>query len=95
MLMFNAAISALCSVELPLFGKLFTWSNKRSAPLLELLNWFFTSISWMLSYLATSVEALVMETSDHVPCLVSFGTEIQEVSLGPIDALILDQRPFP
>jgi endonuclease/exonuclease/phosphatase family metal-dependent hydrolase len=77
-LLFNLAISALGLVELPLFGKQYTWSNKQSAPLLERLDWFFTSASWTLSYPVTFVKSLVNETSDHVPCLVSFVTTIAQ-----------------
>jgi exonuclease III len=43
MLLFNEAISKLGLVELPLKGKRFTWSNKQLSPLLERLDWFFTS----------------------------------------------------
>jgi len=46
MLLFNEAMSALGLVELPLYGKKFTWTNKQPSPLLERLNWFFTSSSW-------------------------------------------------
>ena len=45
MLLFNEAISVLGVVELPLMGRKFTWSNKQFPPLLERLDWFFTSIS--------------------------------------------------
>jgi hypothetical protein len=45
MLMLNSAISALCLVELPPFGKQFTWSIKQSTPLLGRLDCFFT---WIL-----------------------------------------------
>jgi hypothetical protein len=35
MLMFNAAISTLGLIEIPLKGQCFTWSNKQHPPLLE------------------------------------------------------------
>lgn len=76
MLLFNSAISALCLLELPLKGQRFTWTNKQCPPLLERLDWFFTSANWTLSYPNTTVSTLVMETSDHVPCLVSISTSI-------------------
>lgn len=50
MFMFNDAIIALRLVELPLLGRRFTWTNKQSDPLLERLDWFFTSNSWTLSF---------------------------------------------
>lgn len=45
MYLFNNAISSLGLVELPLKGRRFTWSNKHLSPLLERLDWFFTSVS--------------------------------------------------
>ena len=48
--LFNEAISALDLVEIPLLGRLFTWTNKQFAPLLERMDWIFTSNSWTLSY---------------------------------------------
>lgn len=42
-LIFNDAIGHLGLVELPLKGRAFTWSNMQSNPLLEQLDWFFTS----------------------------------------------------
>ena len=43
MMLFNDAISRLGLVELPLKGKRYTWTNKQQSPLLERLDWFFTS----------------------------------------------------
>jgi exonuclease III len=45
MLMFNDAISKLGLVELPLKGRKYTWSNMQRDPLLEKLDWVFTSSS--------------------------------------------------
>jgi len=45
MLLFNDAISSLGLIELPLYGKKFTWTNKQPSPLMERLDWFFTSSS--------------------------------------------------
>lgn len=38
MLLFNGAINALGLIELPLYGKKFTWTNKLPSPLLERLD---------------------------------------------------------
>jgi hypothetical protein len=76
MLMFNAVISALGLVEIPLKGQRFTWSNKQHPPLLERLDWFFTSPSWTISYPNTNASTMTMETSDHVPCLITIFTQI-------------------
>jgi hypothetical protein len=76
MLIFNEAISALGLVEIPLHGKKFTWSNKQHPPLLERLDWFFTSVSWTLKYPNSKATSMVMETSDHTPCVISIATDI-------------------
>lgn len=81
MFMFNEAISALRLVELPLHGRQFTWTNKQDNPLLERVDWFFTSSSWTWSYPDSSVLPLVMETSDHVPCLVKAKTDVPKGNL--------------
>jgi exonuclease III len=76
MYLFNEAISKLGLVDIPLKGRRFTWSNKHLSPLLERLDWFFTSTSWTISYPNTYAYPLTMETSDHVPCAISVSTKI-------------------
>jgi hypothetical protein len=56
MLLFNEAINAQGWVEMPLHGRKFTWSNKQASPLLQRLDWFFTSNSWTLHYFDTSAQ---------------------------------------
>jgi hypothetical protein len=67
MLRFNAAISNLWLKELKLYGNKYTWTNKQESPLLERLDWFFTSISWMTNYPGSSISTLSRDTSDHSP----------------------------
>lgn len=81
MLMFNDAVNSLGLIEPPLKGQRFTWTNKQHPPLLERLDWFFTSISWTTTYPNTSISTLVMETSDHVPCLISISMFIPKGSI--------------
>jgi hypothetical protein len=76
MLLFNEAISNLGLIEIPLKGKKFTWSNMQAAPLLQRLDWFFTSLSWTTSYPNTIAMPLAMTTFDHIPCVISFQTTI-------------------
>lgn len=76
MLNFNDVISSLGIVEIPLHGKRYTWTNKQTPPLLERLDWFFTSQTWTTSYPNTAAHSLVMETSDHWPCVVEIKTAI-------------------
>jgi hypothetical protein len=54
-------------------------------PLLEKLDWFFTSSSWTLSYPATYAYPLVKPTSDHVPCVVVFNTKIPKAKVFRIE----------
>ena len=76
MFLFNEAISKLGLVEIPLLGRQFTWTNKQAEPLLESLDWFFTSANWTLSYPNTLTKSLIMETSDHWPCIIEISTTI-------------------
>lgn len=68
MFLFNSAISALGIVEIPLHGRKFTWTNKQHPPLLERLDWLFTSQTRTSNYPNTVARSLVMEVSDHWPC---------------------------
>uniref|UniRef100_A0A453NQ47 Uncharacterized protein n=1 Tax=Aegilops tauschii subsp. strangulata TaxID=200361 RepID=A0A453NQ47_AEGTS len=52
---FNEIIGHLGLLELPLKGRRFTWSNMQDVPLLEQLDWFFTSSSWINQYPMTQV----------------------------------------
>jgi len=94
MLMFNDAISSLGLIELPLKGQRFTWSNKLHPPLLERLDWFFTSVSWTISYPNTSVNTIPMETSYHVPCLISISTAIPKGSIFRFENYWLNHDDF-
>jgi hypothetical protein len=76
MYLFNEAISYLGLVDIPLKDRRFTWSNKQQSPLLERLDWFFSSTSWTLSYPNTYAYPLTMETSYHTPCAISVSTNI-------------------
>lgn len=76
MLMFNETINLLGLNEIVLQGRKFTWSNMQPSPLLEKLDWVFTSNSWTLSYPNTSAKALDMTPSDHTPCVISISTAI-------------------
>ena len=76
MLLFNDIVRAQHLTELPIKGRSFTWSNMQQDPLLEQLDWFFTSLHWNVSYPATVVTPQGKPTSDHTPCIVSIQTTI-------------------
>jgi hypothetical protein len=94
MLLFNEVISAQGWVELPLRGRKFTWSNKQSSPLMERLDWFFTSASWTISYPDSSVSSLSMEPSDHVPCVVNINTSIPRTSIFRFENYWMEHEHF-
>jgi len=75
-LIFNDAIDHLGLIELPLKGRAFTWSNMQSDPLLEQLDWFFTSPNWTFDFPNTEVLPMARITSDHIPCRVAISTKI-------------------
>jgi endonuclease/exonuclease/phosphatase family metal-dependent hydrolase len=81
MLQFNTAIINLRLEELTLIGNKFTWTNKQVSPLLERLDWFFASISWMVNYPGTIVNSLSREVSDHSPCLISVTIYVPKVKI--------------
>ena len=74
--LFNEIIGHLGLLELPIKGRSFTWSNMQQIPLLEQLDWFFTSSDWISHYPNTVVFPLAKTSSDHVPCVVSIDTKI-------------------
>jgi endonuclease/exonuclease/phosphatase family metal-dependent hydrolase len=78
MLLFNEAASSLSLVEIPLYGRKYTRTNKYQPPLLESFDWFFTSNACTLSYLHTIAKALVMETSYHWPCVIEIKITIRK-----------------
>lgn len=78
---FNEIIGHLGLLELPLKGRRFTWSNMQDIPLLEKLDWVFTSASWISLYPMTQVTPLAKTASDHVPCLISISTSIPKANI--------------
>jgi endonuclease/exonuclease/phosphatase family metal-dependent hydrolase len=73
---FNEVISNLGLQEIPLKGRSYTWSNMQQDPLLEQLDWCFTSTNWISDYPSSLMIPLAKTTSDHVPCVVQIGTSI-------------------
>jgi hypothetical protein len=81
MLHFNASINNLGLEELKLYGNKYTWINKQESPLLERLDWFLASVSWVINYPRSSIRILSRDTSDHSPCLVSISTDIPKIMI--------------
>jgi hypothetical protein len=53
----------------------------QSDPLLEQLDWFFTSVNWTHAYPNTMVLPLAKITSDHIPCKIVVSTNIPKTNL--------------
>lgn len=78
---FNEIISNLALLEIPIKGRQFTWSNMQEQPLLEQLDWFFSSVEWISVFPNTMVKPLAKPISDHVPCVLSVDTAIPRCNL--------------
>jgi hypothetical protein len=73
---FNEIISYLGLLELPLKGRNFTCSNMQDQPLLQQIDWFFTSNCSISNNPNTLVTLFAKFTSDHTPCVVNISTVI-------------------
>jgi hypothetical protein len=78
---FNNIISHLGLIELPIKGRSYTWSNMQKSPLLEQIDWFFTSVAWTTQFPSSLVLPLARITSDHLPCKVKIGTHIPRANI--------------
>jgi hypothetical protein len=67
---FNEIISNLGLQEIPLKGRKFTWSSMQEDPLLEQIDWCFTSTNWITHYPNTRMLPLSKPTFDHITCMV-------------------------
>jgi hypothetical protein len=80
-MVFNNIISPLGLIELPLKGRSYTWSNMQEIPLLQQIDWFFTSVAWTTQFPLSLVLPLAKITSDHLPCKVQIGTNIPKANI--------------
>jgi hypothetical protein len=94
MFLFNDIIGHLGLTELPLKGRLYTWSNMQDEPLLEQLDWFFTTPSWTTKFPNTVVLAMAKASSDHVPCMVTIDTAIPRANLFRFENYWVDNPTF-
>jgi hypothetical protein len=94
MFLFNEAISSLGLEEIPLHGRKYTWTNKQQPPLLERLDWFFSSTAWSIAYPHTIAKPLVMETSDHWPCVIETKTNIPKSRIFRFENFWMEYEAF-
>jgi hypothetical protein len=66
----------------------------QSEPLLEQLDWFYTSVNWTSSYPNTLVHPLAKTTSDHVPCSVIIETVIPSAHIFRFEFFWVDHPGF-
>lgn len=92
--LFKAMISDLSLVELPLKGRAFTWSNMQQSPLLEQLDWFFSSTAWTLKFPNTLLKFLARSTLDHTPCVVQIGTDIPKANIFRFENFWIEHEGF-
>ena len=92
--LFNEVIGHLGLVELPIKGRQFTWSNTQTEPLLEQIDWFFTSVAWTLDHPNMLVLPLACTASDHVPCVVSIATAIPKAKVFRLENYWIDLLGF-
>jgi len=92
--LFNSIISNLGIQEIPLKGRKYAWSNMQEDPLLEQLDWCFTSANWISSYPSTLMHPLAKPISDHIPCQVQIGTEIPKAKIFRFENFWMDIPGF-
>jgi hypothetical protein len=93
-IIFNKVISNLGLQEIPLKGRNFTWSNMQQNPLLEQIDWCFTSTNWISNYPNTLLIPLSRLTSDHTPCMVQIQTSIPKTQIFRFENFWIDQLDF-
>jgi hypothetical protein len=91
---FNEVISSLGLQEIPLKGRNYTWTNMQQDPLLEQIDWCFTSVNWILTYPNTLMLPLSRPTYDHIPCMVQVQTSIPKAQVFRFENFWIDQPGF-
>lgn len=87
-------VSNLGLQEILLKGRNYTWSNMQEDPLLEQLDWCFTSTNWISQYPNTLLLPLSRPTSDHTPCMAKIGTRIPKAQVFRFENYWVDQPGF-
>ena len=94
MFLFSEAISKKAPVEIPLKGRIFTWSNVQDAPSLEKLDWSFSSQAWTLTYPSTFPYPLAKTTCDHVAIFIKICTSIPKAHIFILENYYMEHRKF-
>lgn len=91
---FNEIISNHALLEIPIKGRQYTWSNMQEQPLLEQLNWFFSSAEWISLFPNMLVKPLSKPISDHTPCVLTVDTAIPKCNLFHFESFWPDHPGF-
>lgn len=78
---FSAIFSNHGLMEIPLKGRKYTWSNMQEQPLMEQLDWCFTTLAWTIECPNTLLIPMAKPTSDHIPCTTQIGTTIPKAQI--------------
>jgi hypothetical protein len=71
---FNAIVESLDLREIALFGRKFTWANRRTTPTYEKLDRILARVEVEQKFPLLSVRALTRSGSNHTPMLLDFGS---------------------
>jgi hypothetical protein len=93
-MVFNSIISNLGLQEIPLKGRKFTWSNMQQEPLLEQLDWCFTSTNWISGHPNTLMIPIARVTSDHITCVIQIGTSVPKAQIFRFENYWLNHPDF-
>jgi hypothetical protein len=93
-MIFNEAINNLGLQEIPLKGRNYTWTNMQQDPLLEQIDWCFTSLNWISAYPNTLMLPLSRPTSNHTPYMVQIQTSIPKAQVFRFENFWIDQPCF-
>jgi hypothetical protein len=94
MLVFNEFIRAQSLVELPIKGRRFSGSNMQQDPLLEQIDWFFTSMNWTFTCPNTVVLPQGKPISDHIPCIVCIKSTIPASKVFGFESFLVQHQGF-
>ena len=81
MMLFNSIIQMHDLEEIPLKDRSYTWSNMQAEPLLEKLDWIFTSHNWTTTFPNTLAYPLAKLGSDHTPMYIQIETSIPKAQI--------------
>lgn len=93
-MIFNTMIMAYDLVKIPFKGRVYTWSNMQEIPLLEKIDWIFSSPHWTTKYPNTMAVPMAKLSSDHVPINIQIGSNIPESEIFRFEEFWIDLEGF-